>query len=231
MSFVNNLAGAIQGNLLMALPIAFIAGFISSLGPCILTTLPLAVGYMGSSEIHDRRRGILYASAFTAGLTVTFIALGILTAFLGMILLRYSRYLTILLALVMIISALYMLGVFNFKKEQNVCSIQDEPKSKGMTGIFFLGMFGGFASTPCATPVLAAILSFVTASGNIAIGVLLLLFYSLGHSILYFAAGVSMSSVNQLVMNPKYMIYGKYMRTVLAVLVLLAGIYVFYTVI
>lgn len=231
MDIINQLAGSIQSNLLMALPIVFIAGVISSFGPCILTTLPLAVGYMGNSDIQSRKRGVLYAGAFTAGLSLTFVILGIVTAFLGMILLKYSRMLSISLALVMVFSALYMLDVFNFKKQQNVCSIEEKPQKKGVMGIFFLGMFGGFASTPCATPVLAAILSFVTAGGNVPLGALLLLFYSLGHSLLYFAAGMSMSSVNRLVMSPKYMKYGKYMRNILAIFVLAAGIYLFYSVV
>lgn len=228
MNFVDNLAGAIQGNLLIALPIAFLAGLISSFGPCILTTLPLVVGYMGNSEIHDRKKGMVYAGIFTLGLTITFVILGILTAFLGMVLLKYSKFLLIALALIMIGSALYMLGVLDFRKQQNVCKIEEEPKRKGLLGIFLLGLFGGFASTPCATPVLAAILSVVTASQNIALGVLLLLFYSLGHSVLYFGAGISISSVNKLLLSPKYMKYGKYLRNTLAGFVLVAGMYVFY---
>lgn len=232
MDFLNQFSGAaIQNSLPMALPIVFIAGVISSFGPCIFTTLPLAVGYMGNSDIQDRKRGVFYAGAFTAGLSLTFVILGILTAFLGMILLKYSKFLTVALALVMIFSALYMLDVLNFKKKQNVCSIEEKPRRKGVLGIFLLGMFGGFASTPCATPVLAAILSFVTVSGNVLFGALLLLFYSLGHSVLYFAAGLSISSVNKLILSPKYMRYGKYMRVVLAVLVFVAGVYLFYTVV
>lgn len=231
MNVINDLAASIQSNLALALPIAFAAGLISSFGPCILTTLPLAVGYMGSSDINDRGKGIRYAAAFTAGLSITFVILGIVTAFLGMVLLKYSKILSIALALVMVFSALYMLDVFNFNKQQNVCSIKEEPKVKGILGIFLLGMFGGFASTPCATPVLAAILSFVTASRNIVLGVLMLLAYSLGHSVLYFAAGISMSSVNKMLLSPKYMQYGKYLRNALAVFVLGAGIYLFYVVI
>lgn len=231
MNVIDNLAAMIQSNLALALPVAFLAGVISSFGPCILTTLPLVVGYMGSSDIDNKKKGIRYAAAFTVGLSITFVILGIVTAFLGMVLLKYSKILSIILALIMIFSALYMLGVFNFNKPQNVCSIKEEPKVKGILGIFLLGMFGGFASTPCATPVLAAILSFVTASRNIGLGVLMLLSYSLGHSVLYFVAGISMSSVNKLIMSPKYMQYGKYLRNALAVFVLGAGMYLFYVVV
>lgn len=215
-------------NIHLAIPVAFLAGVVSSFNPCILTTLPLIAGYMGNSGVKDRKKGLLYSLVFTLGISITFIILGLVTAYMGRRFSVYGRYIYIALSLVMIGSALNILGVLSFGKKDNVCELEKEPKRGGLLGIFTLGLFGGFVSSPCATPVLAAILSFVASRGNISLGALMLMAYSIGHSIPVIIAGVSISSINKFLTEPKYLKLGTYMRGTLAILVLLGGFYVFY---
>lgn len=220
-------------NIYLAIPVAFAAGVISAFSPCILTTLPLVLGYMGNSRIQNKKRGLLYSLVFTAGLSLTFVILGIATALLGRVFAAYNRYIYVALSIIMIGSALNLLGVIGKNTEVNSCSIEDtdikgKKPVRGLFGIFSLGLFGGFVSSPCATPVLAAILSFVAGTGNVAMGIGMLLAYSLGHSLLVIIAGVSVTGINAIVSNPKYLKAGKYMRNGLAVFILLAGFYLFY---
>lgn len=228
MDIISQFSQFMISNIYLAIPVAFAAGVISAFSPCILTTLPLVIGYMGNSKIQNKKRGLGYSLVFTAGLSATFVILGIATALLGRVFAAYNRYIYIALSMIMIASALNLLGVIGKKAEENSCSIEEKPPVKGLLGIFSLGLFGGFVSSPCATPVLAAILSFVAGTGNIAMGTGMLLAYSLGHSLLVIIAGVSVTSLNAIVSNPKYLKAGAYMRNALAVFILFAGFYLFY---
>lgn len=221
-------SGFMLEHIYMAVPIAFLAGVISAFSPCVLTTIPLVIGYMGNSKISDRKKGLLYSLVFTLGLSITFIALGFLTAYVGMIFSGYGKLIYLVLAFIMIGSSLNILGIINFKKQENACSIEEKPVKKGLFGIFTLGLFGGFAASPCATPVLAAILSFVASRGNPVLGVFMLMAYSIGNSILVILAGVSVSTLNSLVTQPKYIKLANNLKNILAVFILFAGLYVFY---
>lgn len=228
MSLLEQFSLFMINNIYLAVPVAFLAGVVSSFSPCILTTLPLVAGYMGNSGVKDRKRGLLYSLVFTLGISITFIGIGLVTAYMGRRFSVYGRYIYILLSFIMIGSALNILGVLSFGKKDNFCEIEEKPRRGGLKGIFTLGLFGGFVSSPCATPVLAAILSFVASRGNIALGALMLMAYSIGHSIPVIIAGVSISSINRLLTEPKYIKIGTYLRATLAMFVLVGGFYVFY---
>ncbi len=228
MDIISQFSEFMISNIYLAIPVAFAAGIISAFSPCILTTLPLVIGYMGNSKIQNKKRGLTYSLVFTAGLSLTFVILGIATAFIGKVFAAYNSYIYIVLSIIMIISALNLLGVIGKSAEENSCSIEEKKPVKGFFGIFTLGLFGGFVSSPCATPVLAAILSFVAGTGNIAVGIGMLLAYSIGNSLLVIIAGVSVTSINAIVSNPKYLNAGKYMKNALAIFILFAGFYVFY---
>lgn len=99
---------------------------------------------------------------------------------------------------------------------------------KGHAGAFLAGVLGGFFSSPCASPVLVVLLGFVAQSGNMASGVMLLLLYSLGHSVLVLVAGTSISFVNQLAESKKFLVLGSTVKYVLGVSVLLVSFVMFY---
>ncbi|MGL5440368.1 MAG: cytochrome c biogenesis CcdA family protein [Filifactoraceae bacterium] len=214
-------------NLSMALPLAFIAGLLSSFSPCILSTLPLVIGYIGNSDVQDKKRGLLYSLTFVIGLTITFVIMGITTAILGQLLASYTKYIYILISIILLVSGLNLLGVLTLGKRHDTCAINHKDNKKGLIGIFFLGMFGGVVSTPCATPVLAAILGFVATNGSIFYGTMMLIFYSFGHGVLIILAGLSMSTVNQILQNPDNQKKGIILKYVFGVLVILAGLYIF----
>lgn len=217
----------ITGNLLIALPIAFVAGILSSFSPCILSTLPLVIGYIGNSKVQDKKRGILYSLTFVLGLTITFVIIGIATAILGQFLATYTQTIYIVISLILIASGFNLLGIINFGKKDDTCKLNDVENNKGLIGIFFLGMFGGIVSAPCATPVLAAILGFVATSGSVVYGAMMLIFYSLGHGVLIILAGLSMSTVNQILQNPANQKKGIILKYIFATLIILAGLYIF----
>lgn len=90
------------------------------------------------------------------------------------------------------------------------------------------GILGGIFSSPCATPVLVVLLGIVARSGNVPWGVLLLLFYSLGHSVLVLVAGTSVGFVNKVTSSGKYGLLSKILKYVMGTGVLLIAFYMFY---
>lgn len=227
MDIVGSFLELMTSNLAVALPLAFVAGILSSFSPCILSTLPLVIGYIGNSEVQDKKRGLIYSLTFVLGLTITFVIMGIATAMVGQLFAAYTKYIYILISFILVLSGLNLLGVLTFGKKDDNCKLNDVENKKGLLGIFFLGMFGGVVSAPCATPVLAAILGFVATSGSTFYGAMMLIFYSLGHGVLIVLAGLSITTVNQILQNPDNQKKGQVLKYIFGTLVILAGLYIF----
>ncbi len=87
----------------------------------------------------------------------------------------------------MIGSGLQVLDVINlFGDKKRLVKITK--RREGILDVFFLGILSGILASPCATPIMAAIIAFIAASGNLVIGMIMLLMYSLGHSVLIILA-------------------------------------------
>ncbi|MDF2566750.1 MAG: cytochrome c biosis protein transrane region, partial [Oscillospiraceae bacterium] len=99
---------------------------------------------------------------------------------------------------------------------------------RGFGGALFAGVLGGLFASPCATPVLVVLLAFVAKEGNLFLGIVLLLLYSLGHSVLVLIAGTSVGFVKNLSSNPKYGKANKILKIVMGSMILLLSFYMFY---
>ena len=125
----------------------------------------------------------------------------------------------------MVLMALQTWEIFNFIPSTYLLS---KNKRRGYIGALIGGILGGIFSSPCSTPVLIALLAIVAGNGNIVWGVLLLLIYSLGHSILVIIAGTSVGFVQKLSQSDKYGKASKIMKIFMGILILLIGLYMFY---
>ena len=222
---MNNLTSLISGNVFVALIVSFIAGLISSFSPCLLSTVPLVIGYVGTNAKKDKNLAFKYSLVFALGLIFTFVSLGIVSAVLGQFFSGAGKWWYIILGIIMIFVGLQAVGVIK-GKQSNACKVPK--KSKGIIGAFFLGILGGALSSPCATPMLAAILAFVAGNGNVVLGILMLLFYSIGHCILIVAAGTSVGVIDALQSSPKYFKIGNIAKVVFGTLVIFIGLYLLY---
>jgi cytochrome c-type biogenesis protein len=222
---MNNLTALISGNIFIALFMSFVAGLISSFSPCLLSTVPLVIGYVGTNAKKDKNLAFRYSLVFALGLIFTFVSLGVLSAVLGKFFSGAGKWWYLLLGLIMLIVGLQAIGVIK-TKESNTCKIPK--KSKGLAGAFFLGILGGALSSPCATPMLAAILAFVATNGNITLGIIMLLLYSIGHCVLIVIAGSSVGIIEALQNSPKYFKVGNIVKVCFGVLVILIGLYLIY---
>ncbi|MFA4857834.1 MAG: cytochrome c biogenesis protein CcdA [Candidatus Margulisiibacteriota bacterium] len=175
-------------NPLIAYLSVFVAGLISSFSPCVLVTIPLIISYVGGYAEGDAKKSFLFSLAFVVGLSITFTILGAIASLMGTLLGDVGGFWKYILAAVAIVMGLQMMGTLNF---QIPTPQMVKPEQKGLIGAFLLGMLFGVASSPCATPVLALLLTFVASKHNLAYGTSLLFVYALAHTVLIFLVGVS----------------------------------------
>ena len=169
--------------------IVFLGGVITSLGPCNLATIPLIVGFVGGSHDLSRRRAFVLSSAFALGLAITFMLLGIVAALVGAWLGSGSRWWYYLVAAICFMIGLQMLGVFHFDLPMFFGGLRERIGLKGLPGALALGLVSGLVASQCATPVLAAILTYVMTKGALVYGATLLFVYALGRGVPVVLAG------------------------------------------
>jgi cytochrome c-type biogenesis protein len=222
---LNNFSALISNNVWLALIMSLVAGVVSSFSPCVLSSLPLIVGYIENYGNGDRKSALKYSIVFSLGVAFTFTAIGAVTAAVGSFLTGAGKWWYMVLSAIMLLSGLQLLGVINIGNKKNTCG--PTGKIRGITGAFFLGILGGALSSPCATPVMAAILTFVASKGNILLGVLMLLLYSVGHSTLIVLSGVSVGFVESLGSSGRTVAAGRLLKYVLGIIILILGLYLF----
>lgn len=223
-SLIHNFSIFLSNNVWFALITAFLAGIVSSFSPCVLSTIPLIVGYVGGYAKKDKKLAYWYSLIFCLGIIITFTLLGIASALLGRLFTGAGRWWYIILGIIMLVVGLQLIGVIEFGN--NSCKVPN--RRKGIAGAFFLGILGGVLSSPCSTPILAAILAYVASKGNILLGVLMLMLYSIGHCILIFMAGTSIGLVEEISNSSKTIFIGKILKIILAIVIFVAGFYLLY---
>lgn len=222
---MNDLTTLISGNIFIALIASFVAGIVSSFSPCLLSTVPLVIGYVEANGKKNKNLALKYSLVFSLGLIFTFVALGVASAVLGKFFAGGGKLWYLALGAIMMFVGLKTIGVIG-SKESNSCKVPRN--SKGVVGAFFLGILGGVLSSPCATPILAAILAFVASSGNIVLGIVMLLLYSIGHCILIVIAGTSVGFIETLQSSPRYFKVGNLLKIFFGILVIFVGLYLLY---
>ena len=152
--------------------LAILAGVLTAFTPCSLSTIPLVVAYVGGTADNDTKKSFRLSLVFALGMTVTFTVLGVVASLAGKLIGRAASWWYIILGVLMVLMALQTWEVFNFIPSTFLIS---KNKRRGYIGALIAGILGGIFSSPCATPVLIALLALVAAQGKLLWGVLLLL--------------------------------------------------------
>lgn len=169
--------------------LVFLGGVITSLGPCNIATIPLIVGFVGGSRNLSRLRSFGLSFAFAVGLAITFMLLGVGAALIGGLIGATTRWWYYLVAGICFLIGLQMLGAINFNLPTWFGGVREKIGLKGIPGAFLLGLVSGLVASQCATPVLAAILTYVMVEGAIVYGATLLFVYALGRGVPVVLAG------------------------------------------
>jgi len=180
---------------MLELFIAFGAGLISFLSPCVLPLIPGYVSFITGSTLNEilekKKIDLLPLIVFSLGFSFVFIVFGATASFLGQILLQNSQILRTIAGVIIIIFSLQLIGVLNIKF-LNVEKKFYTKKSNNIFFVFIIGMAFGFGWTPCIGPILGSILALASTEETIYKAILLLSFYSLGLAIPFVLSGYLM---------------------------------------
>ena len=224
-TLLNHLSQSLTENPLLAYLGVFVGGILSSSSPCVLATIPLVIGYVGGYSEGDRRKAFIYSLTFILGLSLTFTALGAIASLVGGLFGVISRTWYFVVGGIAVAIGLNLIGLF----EWNIpIPVQFQPKRRGILGAFLLGLFFGIISSPCATPVLALILTFVATRGEVAYGTSLLFIYALGHCALIFLAGTAAGFAESFIKSKGISNITTWGKRIGGAIVIFAGIYLFY---
>lgn len=223
---MGQIAQYVQGNPLAAVIAVFLGGLLSASSPCVLAIMPMVIGYVGGHSGGDRRKALSYSLLFALGLAITFTILGALAALLGRLIGDVGNIWYWAVAGVAILMGLSLMGVFEIRFP---FASRMQTKRRGALGAFLLGLLFGIVSSPCATPVLVVILTFVAAQGQLIYGTILLFVYAVGHCALIVLAGVTTGFVESLIQNRGIQNFSLWSKRISGGLITLAGLYVLYT--
>ena len=172
--------------------IAFGAGLISFLSPCVLPLIPGYISYISGSSLNEllekKTVNIFPIILFAIGFSIVFVSFGATASILGSIILENSYELRIASGIIIIIFSLQIIGIINLNFLNYEKRIYTEKKS-GILSSLVIGMAFGFGWTPCIGPILGSILALASTEQSLNRGILLLVFYSLGLAIPFILSG------------------------------------------
>ena len=174
--------------MVVSLSIAFFAGFISFISPCVLPLIPGYVSFICGTtlnELDNKSKNFIFKKSifFSLGFTLVFISLGATATFVGSFLLQNSKILSIGSGIIIIFFGIYLLEIIKINFLNKNFGNFNIKYSNNLLFPFIVGVGFGFGWTPCIGPILGSILAFASMEESIYKGISLLSLYSLGLAI------------------------------------------------
>ena len=182
----------------LAYPLVFLAGVLTSVGPCNLSMVPVIIAHVGGQRDLTRRAGFWLSVFFTLGSATTFMLLGVVAATVGGLFGTQKQVLYWFVAAVCFAIGLNLLGALKLNFDFLTRLRPTQMTRTGLLGALLLGLVVGLAGSQCGTPVLVAILGIAMAKGKLALGALLLFAYGLGRGVPIVLAGTFTGAVKAL---------------------------------
>lgn len=176
----------------LGLLVAFAAGVLSFLSPCVLPLVPSYLGFLTGLSLDEmggrRRAALTHAIAFVAGFTVVFLLLGASATALGRVLNYHRVWLERIGGLLIVFFGLVCMGVVRIRALQAERRLHLQQKPLGYLGSVFVGMAFGAGWTPCIGPILGGIFTLASAADTLGRGMALLGAYSAGLAVPFLLA-------------------------------------------
>ncbi len=188
-----------MGSISISLPLAFLAGLVSFLSPCVLPIVPSYVAFVSGMTLDEladgtrrdaRRAAALHAALFGLGFLLVFMTLGATATAMGRTLNRYLPLVSQLGGGLVIIFGLYLAGVLRLPALSREFRFHLARKPAGALGSLVVGIVFGAGWTPCIGPILATILFYAGSEPTVLRGTALLAAYGLGLGVPFFVAAV-----------------------------------------
>ncbi|TVR03560.1 MAG: hypothetical protein EA398_04420 [Deltaproteobacteria bacterium] len=184
-----------------ALLLVFLAGFASSLTPCVYPLIPITVGLFAAAGASSRLEGLGKATVFVAGIAVTYSALGMVAALAGGLVggVLQSRLVLALFALFFLLFGMASLGVISVRLPAPLqARLGGWSGRGGLVPLFLAGLASGVLAAPCVGPILAGVLVFVAETRQVLLGGTLMFVFALGLGVLFLFLGTFSSLVDRL---------------------------------
>ena len=172
--------------------LAFSAGLISFLSPCVLPLIPGYISFVSGQSLQEllaeKKINIYPLILFCLGFSTVFIIFGASASFLGQAILQNSQIFRLIAGIIIIIFSLQLIGIINISY-LNIDKRFDTKKSKNFLFPYVIGLAFGFGWTPCIGPILGSILALASMEETLSKAVILLIFYSSGLAIPFILSG------------------------------------------
>jgi cytochrome c-type biogenesis protein len=213
----------------IALLAAFVWGILSILlSPCHLSSIPLIVGFINGQGKVTTRRAFQLSLLFAVGILITIGLIGIVTGLLGRMLGDIGRFGNYFVAVIFVLVGLALLDIIplNFMQAPDPTKM----KKRGLLAAFILGIVFGVALGPCTFAYMAPMLAIVlnTAGTRLLFGILLLLFYGIGHCSVIVCAGTFTEILQKYLHWSAESKGALWVKRICGVLVIFGGIYMVY---
>jgi cytochrome c-type biogenesis protein len=203
----------------VSLFIAFAAGFLSFVSPCVLPLLPSYVSFVtglsldqltdGEETARVKRTVLANSLLFILGFSTIFVILGASATLAGQFLVTYQKPLARVAGVVIILMGLYVMGALKPRWLMSDKRVHLDKKPRGYVGSVLVGMAFAAGWTPCVGPILGAILLMASTADGVAHGVLLLAAYSLGLGAPFFATSLALNTF-----LARFSAFSRHMRTI-----------------
>ena len=187
----------------LSIPIAFLAGIVSFLSPCVLPLVPGYISMLSGASINELKndasgellgRVLRNSLAFVVGFSVVFISLGASATWVGKILLSHRTTINIIAGIVIVIFGLHLTGLIKIPLLYREARLDAGAPRRGLGGAFLLGFAFAFGWTPCIGPILTGILALAAQRETVFQGMFLLAVYSAGLAIPFLLTSLGLST-------------------------------------
>ncbi len=188
----------------VSLFIAFAAGLLSFVSPCVLPLVPSYVTYITGLTLEEltsetertRVRGVIITNSllFIAGFSAVFIAFGASASLIGQLLTTYQDFIRKLGGVLIVVFGLYVMGVLKIKFLMNEMRVHLKSRPAGYVGSVLVGVAFAAGWTPCVGPILGTILVYASTTDSMLTGIKLLSSYSLGIALPLFVTALAVDS-------------------------------------
>ena len=209
---MSDLAQLLNGNPALALPALWLGGVVTSLTPCVYPMIPITAAIVGGQSragVTSRSRVVLLTLTYVLGLALVYSALGVFAGLTGTLFGSVSTnpWLYFAMANVLLLAALGMLDVLPVRLPAGLMARASTVGTAGrFSGAFGMGAMSGLVAAPCSAPVMAAVLTWVTATHSAALGFVYLLAFSLGMCTLLMVVGFAGGTLAMLPRSGAWMV-------------------------
>ncbi|MBV6623854.1 MAG: sulfite exporter TauE/SafE family protein [Rivularia sp. (in: Bacteria)] len=184
---------------LLSIGIIFLAGLLTSLTPCMLSMLPITIGYIGGYEAKSRVQAAAQSTWFAFGLATTLAGLGIIAATVGKVYGQIGIGLPIVVSVIAILMGLNLLEALPLQlPDWGGTDWISQELPQGVRA-YCIGLSFGLVASPCSTPVLASLLGWVASTKDLILGAALLLSYTAGYVTPLILAGTFTASIKKII--------------------------------